>query len=665
MKNTGSEILKGFKIYYLGFGLLVILLLILSPYAAFIGLAISAIMIFIMYRDQEKRTDEIEGFIDNLSDAFDSAAKYAIFNMPFPLVLVDINGKVNWANSVFLKWIDSDNIIGKEVDSIIPDFDFKMIKESNKVKESLVKGDRTYSVYSNLIDVNNNAISDDDVLLLYFVDNSDYFDLVKKYDDEKVLFGHLYVDNYNEARTSTDDINRPLFLAEIDKTIINYFTEFGAVIRKYENDKYIIMMEKFTFENLKEDSFSILDKVKELYMGNTVSATLSMGISDYNSMLLEGYHESRSCIDLALARGGDQVVVKVGDGHIYYGGRSKAKEKSNKVRARVIGLATKQLIDQADRVFIMGHMNPDMDSIGAGIGILRAVKNRDKEGYIVLNKSNPSIENIMERMKEEQPSMIKEMIKQEDALAKINREKSLLILVDNHKPSFTEAPKLLDEFNSIIIIDHHRRGTEFVENPVLTYIEPYASSTCELVTEMLTYMSDDLNLTEFEADALMAGIMVDTKAFSFQTGVRTFEATSTLKRSGADMTRVKRLFKNDFSTIKTKASIIENSKVIFDNIALGVLGHEEDHGLLLAAQAADELLEIEGIAASFVLYDNGEFINISGRSLGGISVQLILEELGGGGHLVSAGAQLFDVTLEGAKKILEEAIGNYLKENDK
>lgn len=663
--NSRMEILKTFKNYYISMGIVCLSVLFLNVYAGLIVILASIYIIYKMVVAVEKRERELDEYIEKLSDNFDSAAKHAVFNMPFPLVLTDIKGKINWCNSAFLKWMKVEHPVGRSLEDLIPQLNCNEIAMAKSEQENLLMGDKHYIVFTNVIDVKGNNNDEDDIMMFYFVENSDYYNLLGEYNDERIMFGHLYVDNYNEARTSTDDINRPQFLAEVDKLIINYFTEYGAVIRKYENDKYIVILNKKTFEELKEDNFSILDKIKELYMGNSVPATISMGISNYDSSMEVGYNESRASVDIALARGGDQIVVRAGDGHIYFGGRSKAQEKSNRVRARVIGLAVKQLIDQADRVFIMGHRNPDMDSIGAGIGILRAVKNRDKDGYIILNKANPSIDNLLERMKVDQPSMVDELITTEKAKDMIDSEGSLLILVDNHKPSFTEAPELIDKFNNIVVIDHHRRGTEFIDNPVLTYIEPYASSTCELVTEMLSYMSEDSNLTNFEAEALMAGIMVDTKGFSFQTGVRTFEAASNLKRIGVDMTRVKQLFKDDFSMIKTKASVIEGSEIRFDNIAIGAFGGDDDSGLLVAAQAADELLEIEGIVASFVLYDNGEYVNISGRSLGDISVQLILESIGGGGHQVSAGAQLKEVSLQEAINVLEDAIENYLKENGK
>ena len=338
-------------------------------------------------------------------------------------------------------------------------------------------------------------------------------------------------------------------------------------------------------------------------------------------------------------------------------------EKRNKVKARVIGYALRQLIDQAKEVFVMGHRNPDMDSIGSAIGVMRAVKNREKEAYLILNGQNPSIKNLLDRLKEQQADLLDRVISSEEA-ERIMDDESLLILVDNHKPSFTEAPELLELTDKIVVIDHHRRGAEFIEDPVLTYLEPYASSTSELVTEVLTYMSEDTNLTKYEAEALLAGITVDTKNFTFQTGVRTFEAASTLRRAGADTTVVKNLFRDDLNTFVNKAEVIRTAKLVFDTIAIGRLEEEMEDSLLIAAQAANELLDINNVEASFVLTNSNSKIHISGRSIGNISVQLILEKLGGGGHLTSAGTQLTETTMDEAEKLLIDNIKEYLEEGE-
>ena len=500
-------------------------------------------------------------------------------------------------------------------------------------------------------------------VLLYFVDNSAYKNLKDKYTSQYPIIAKIEVDNFSEAVSSAPSEIRPLLIAEIDSTISQYFEEYDALVRKMDEDLYLVVMTYKSLTILKDKRFDILDDLRDLNKGNSIPITLSIGVSSFGLNFKDAYLEADSSLDLALGRGGDQAVVKVDDNYAFFGGKSKAVEKRNKVKARVIGEALKQLIDRSENVYIMGHQNPDMDAIGAAIGCLRATLNRNKEGFIVLEKSNPSIDNLIDRMKEEEPELYAKVISRETAMNTI-KHSSLIILVDNHKPSFTEYPDLLKATGQIVVIDHHRRGKEFVENPVLTYVEPYASSTCELITEMLTYMSDDLNLTHFEADALMSGIVVDTKNFSFQTGVRTFEAASVLKRAGANMLKVKALFQDDFDTMLYRADVIHNTKIIHDNIAVSRFEKAAKNSVLVAAQAADALLDINGIDASFVLTINDGKTHISGRSRGEVvSVQLILEKIGGGGHLNMAGAQVDTEDLDEAEKILIEAIDEYLEEN--
>jgi c-di-AMP phosphodiesterase-like protein len=524
-------------------------------------------------------------------------------------------------------------------------------------------GEKNYKVYPNLVDTKKTNSTNSMIVMLYWVDNTSLVSLEQRYNREKLVVVLAYVDNYDDVKNNTPEINRPLVMAEIDKNINSYFAKYNGIIRKYENDKYFIIIENNGFRNIESKKFDILDQIRELDLGNTIPITLSMGVGAEGNNPFESYQKARAAIDIALGRGGDQAVVQAGNQLSFYGGKTKAIEKRNKVKSRVIGYALRQLIDQADKVFVMGHKNPDMDSFGAGIGVLRAVKDRNKEGYLILSGENPSIKNIYDKMVKEEPQILDQIITPEEGLLLAN-DSSLMVVVDNHKPSFTEAPEILDIISKVVVIDHHRRGVEFIKDPVLTYLEPYASSTCELVTEVLSYMSDKINLTKFEAEALMAGITVDTKNFSFQTGVRTFEAASTLKRAGADTTVVRQLFRDDYNTFIYKAEVIKSSKIIFDKIAIGRLEAQMEDSLLIAAQAANELLNINGVEASFVMTYVNHKLHISGRSLGNISVQLILESLGGGGHLTSAGTQLDNVNMDEAEDILTETIDKFLREGE-
>lgn len=664
MKNKKILLWQDSYIYLIAIGVLVIILSLYQPILSVLGIILIAYLIIYNIKSANKKEKEFQRYIEGLGDEFESATKHAIFNMPFPLVMLDENGNISWYNTPFLKLMGEIELLNEKLSDLIPGLNLDSIFKENDMKPLDIKyGDRDYKVYPNLVDTKKTNSTNNMIVMLYWVDNTNLVNLEQRYNKERLVIALAYVDNYDDVKSSTPEVNRPLVMAEIDKNINSYFTKYNGVVRKYENDKYFIIIENSGFKNVESKKFDILDQIRELDLGNTIPITLSMGVGAGGSNPFEAYEKARAAIDIALGRGGDQAVVQVGSQLSFYGGKTKAIEKRNKVKARVIGYALRQLIDQADRVFVMGHKNPDMDSFGAGVGVLRAVKDRNKEGYLILNGENPSIKNIYDRMLKEQPELLEQIVTSEKGLELVN-DSSLMVVVDNHKPSFTEAPELLDLISKVVVIDHHRRGVEFIKDPVLTYLEPYASSTCELVTEVLSYMSDKINLTKFEAEALMAGITVDTKNFSFQTGVRTFEAASTLKRAGADTTVVRQLFRDDYNTFIYKAEVVRSSKIIFDKIAIGRLETQMEDSLLIAAQAANELLNINGVETSFVMTYVNNKLHISGRSLGNISVQLILESLGGGGHLTSAGTQLDNVTMDEAEIILTETIDKFLKEGE-
>lgn len=661
MKNNYN--FKDFLPFFIFGIILILILLFIRPLYGLLGILGLAYVAFLAYNKINRKNEENLKNLENLNKRFDSLTKQAIFDMPFPLVVTDEKAKILWYNTPFINLFNEKDVIDSDLENLIGDIDIANILNSQGERTIPVElNKRFFNIYTNVVE-NKSEKGEGRSVLFYLVDNTAYQNLKDKYTDDFAIVAKVEVDNFDEAISSAPSEIRPLLIAEIDSTISQYFEEYDALVRKSDEDLYLVVMNFKSLRAIKEKKFDILDDLRDLNKGNSIPITLSIGVSSFGLNFKDAYIESDSSLDLALGRGGDQAVVKVEDNYEFFGGKSKAVEKRNKVKARVIGEALKQLIERSENVYIMGHKNPDMDAIGAAIGCLRATLNRNKEGYIVLEKSNPSIDNLIDRMKEEEPEIYEKVISRETALNRI-KHSSLLVLVDNHKPSFTECPELLEKTNQIVVIDHHRRGKEFVDNPVLQYVEPYASSTCELITEMLTYMSSDLNLTHFEADALMSGIVVDTKNFSFQTGVRTFEAASVLKRAGANMIKVKALFQDDLDTMVYRAEVIHNTKMIHDNIAVSRFDKESNNSVLVAAQAADALLDINGIDASFVLTINDGKTHISGRSRGEVvSVQLILEKIGGGGHLNMAGAQLDTTDLDEAEKILTEAIDEYLTDN--
>lgn len=652
------------KIYLIIIGVLTIILGLYQPLMGFLALLCFVAGIVYNIKAKKKNDENFIDYIEGLSEDFDSVTKHATFNMPFPLVMLDENGMISWYNTPFLNLMDNEDLLGEKISNIIPNFDFSKLMEVEENKPIFTQfRDKHYKLYPNMIDTKRTSSKNNSVMILYWVDNTNFVHLNKRYNDEKLVVSLIYVDNYDDVKSSTSEVNRPLVLAEIDKNINSYFANYNGIVRKYENDKYLVVYENEGYKDMKNKKFDLLDQMRELDVGNTIPITLSMGVCVGEEDPAKSYEKARAAVDVGLGRGGDQAVVQEGSRMNFYGGKTKAAEKRNKVKSRVIGYALRQLIDQSDEVFVMGHINPDMDSFGASIGILRAIQDRNKKGYMILNELNPSIKNIYETMKLEQPDLLKHIVDTETGLDLVSKN-SLLVVVDNHKPSFTEAPEFLDVIDRVVLFDHHRRGAEFIEDPLLIYLEPYASSTCELVTEVLSYMSDKINLTKFEAEALLAGITVDTKNFSFQTGVRTFEAASTLKRAGADTTAVRKLFKDDFDTFVYKAEVIKSSKIVEEVVAIGRLERNMENSLLVAAQSADELLTVNGIEASFVMTYSDDKVHISGRSLGNISVQIILERLGGGGHLTSAGTQM-KVDMDEAEKMLVEEINKYLQEGEK
>lgn len=653
------------KLYLLIIGVLIGIIALYEPKIAVLGVLLLAYLIYYHWKNIHLKKVEWTQYIESLTSGIDTATKYAIINLPIPLVMVETDGAISWYNTRFLQMIDSKELLEENIGDIIPGFNIDNImkkKEDTPIEVSFK--DKHYKVLYNIVGVSKGRENIEEyIIMLYWIDNTGFTTLKTKYNDEKVNVGLIQIDNYEDVRTNTDEANRPIVFAEIDKMLNSLATRISGFIRKYENDKYLIIFENKHLENLEMKKFEILDDVRDIDLGNKIPVTLSMGIGVNGKSLSQQYEYANAALDIALGRGGDQVVVKRIDKLSFYGGKSKAVEKRTKVKARVIAHALRQLIDQSEKVFIMGHKIGDMDSFGASIGIYRAVKNRNKQAYIVLGGINPSIKNIFDRLKVEHPEYLDDIISPEQARNMADKA-SMCVVLDNHRPSYTEAPHLLEIIDKVVLIDHHRRGADFIEDPVLTYLEPYASSTCELVTEILSYMGDKLDINKFEAEALLAGISVDTKNFTFQTGVRTFEAASFLRRAGADTTSVRQLFQDDINTFIAKAEVVKEAKVIDDRIAISKLRKDSKDSVLIAAEAANDLLNINGIMASFVLAVSDGRIHISGRSLGDISVQLILEKLGGGGHLSVAGAQLENVDIDEAEEVLKEAIREYFKEGE-
>lgn len=641
--------------------IIIVMLFILNEVAGFVSLILAGVILFDIANKREELQLRETAQIEKLCENFDSAAQDSVFNMPFPLVLTDDLGNINWYNPPLLKLLGEQDAVGEHIDEIIDGFVFEKLKV-NEIRQSEIHVfDANYNLFHNRVEKTDGEV----IHIFYFVDNSKYDQLREKYTDRKIGFGHIYIDNYDEIGLGKKGYLKSVIIAEVENKIMEYFTSKDAIVRRYDDDKYIAVFNQVSLRTMINERFSILDIVREIGKQNDSTITLSIGISETLDSIPESYEESRAAVDLALGRGGDQVVVRTKEGHEFFGGRTQAREKRNRVRARVIGNSLANLVEEASEIFIMGHKNADMDSIGSAIGMLGAVRRMEKEGFIVLNEVNPSIKIIMDAMKREALEINEFIIDSDQAIDMAQKSKSLIIMLDNHKIYMAEEPRLFNMVDKVVVIDHHRRGNDGIENAVLSYIESYASSTSELVTEILEYMDPDMNITTFEAEAMMAGIVVDTKNFTFQTGVRTFEAASILRRNGANPIKVNKFFHEDLDTVRSRAKVVHDADIVRDEIAIAKLDEEGNSNVLIAAQAADSLLNIVGVNASFVLVHKEDYIHISGRSTGEISVQLILEKLGGGGHLVSAATQVYDVTMEEAYNKLLQAIDIYYEEIEK
>ncbi len=665
MKNekSFSALMSETNLYLWIISISIIIIGIYNPPLGIIGFCILMYLIYHYRKTVSKKKEELRTYIENLSDNVDAATKNAILNIPFPLVIIDEKGSINWYNMLFFNIFEGSYILEKNLNQFITGINLEKVLESGSEKyTNLNIRQNYYDLYCNRVDVQEKSESSH-IIMVYLVDKTEYMSIKNKAMEDKEVIAVLQVDNFEEVFKEVDDSSKPALVAGIDKTINTWASSNNASIQKYTNGEYIM---HFPFKQLlaiQEKRFDILDSMREISAGNKIPVTLSIGVGLNGKNHLELQLFAKSAMDIALGRGGDQAVVKDNDKLSYYGGKTKAVEKRTKVKARVIAYALKQLIEQTEDIIIMGHEMPDLDCLGSALGIYRCCKNLNKNVKIILNRVNAGISNLYADLQEDE-EYADVFINNQEALNLVTK-KTLLIVVDVHRPSFTESKALLERVEKVVVVDHHRRGSEFIENAVITYIEPYASSTSELVTEILQYMFERTRIKQIEAEALLAGIFIDTKNFSFQTGVRTFEAAAFLRRVGADTTLTRQLFQDDMETFLTRAEVVKSAQTYKQNIAISIIPAEAKNPALVAAQAADELLNIKGINASFVLSKINSDIFISGRSLGDINVQVVLEKLGGGGHLTVAGAQISEISIDAAITLVKSAVDEYLKEGER
>ncbi|QJA09793.1 phosphoesterase [Romboutsia sp. CE17] len=650
------------NIYIIIIGITSTLLLFYNLYVGCLFFFGFIYIVFHNWRIANIRKKEWTKYIQNLSLDIDETTKKAIMNLPIPLCILEFDGTISWYNNKFYKMTESADLLGINIDSIIKNLNLRKVLNENKELYTEVKyKDREYTVVYNVIK-NEQEKNAKYLMMLYWLDKTDYLELEKKYNEEKNVIMLIQVDGYDEVLKSTSEENRPLINLEIEKMLTSLETNTKSALKRTSKDKFILIMNKKELNEVEESKFAILDNIRNINHGNSLPVTISIGVGIDGETVNENFKLANSALDLALGRGGDQAVIKTEDKFAFYGGKSKAVEKTTKVKSRLIGHALREVILGSSQVYIMGHKYPDMDAMGSAVGIYDICKSCNKEANIVLDSSNESIDEFVKRL-ENQEYYNNIFINKDDAIRNCNKN-TLVVVVDTHRPGYTECPELLGLTKKIVVIDHHRRGVEFINDAVLLFHEIYVSSTCEMVTELVQYMEENVKINKITAEGLLAGIILDTKHFAFKTGVRTFEAASYLKKMGADTVEVKKMFNSDVQDFITKADIIKNSKVIDNRIALAYSDREIENINVVIAQAADELLSVKGIEASFVLGRKNETVFISSRSFGHINVQVLMEKLGGGGHLDIAGAQIENSSLEDAYKEVYEIIQEYLQEEE-
>ena len=674
MQNTNRKVfdklLSKTKIY-----LAIIFILLVIVCIENVIMIIPSILIFMAvvaysYYANNRRKSEISETLQDLTLSVDTAAKSSLINSPFPLIIMESNGNVIWRSAKFIsefEGFDINQYLTNLIDDIKSDIE-ETEKDDTKEKQisrHIELNDKHYEVLGKFVHSRKYDKKHDDkyMMMLYFIDETEIVKLKEEYKDSKSCVTIIMIDNYEETMQQLESEEKPQVTAEIDKCIYEWTDKSNGVLIKSDRDRYVYLFEQRYFEKVKQDKFSILDKVKDIETKENVQITLSIAISNDGTTDKEKYKSAQAAMDIVLGRGGDQAVIRENEIYKFYGGRAQEVEKRTKVKARVVAHALENLIKDASKVMVMGHTNPDIDSMGSSMGIYRLAKSLGKKAYIIDSSETNTLQSFKADLAKE-PEYEDILITKEVAEENIDKE-TLVVVVDTHKTTYVEAPELLKRTDKIVIIDHHRRSADYIENATLTFQEVYASSAAELVTELLQYAEVHVDLKTIEAESLYAGIMMDTKNFTFKTGVRTFEAAAYLRRCGVNIIRVKKWFQSNLDTFNKIAGIVKKAEIVNETIAIATYEKKDKDASLICAKAADELLTISDITASFVMGKVGNKICISGRSIGDINVQIILEKLGGGGHITLAGAQVEGMTMEETKQELINRINEYFSEIEK
>ncbi|MDO4331949.1 MAG: DHH family phosphoesterase [Eubacteriales bacterium] len=600
--------------------------------------------------------------------------KTLLRDMVIPYALLDDGGRVIWCNTAFKNAIHSEKGFHKSITYVFPAITKEKLPEGDQEAEIEISFEES-EYMAHIIRVSLKGITEDSDIMedddydgclyaVYLYDETALKIALRENDAQSLAVGLIYLDNYEEALASVEEVRRSLLTALIDRKVNKYVSAFDGICQKIEKDKYLVILKKKSVAQMQEQRFELLEDVKTVNIGNEMAVTISIGIGLDGLVYAQDYEFARIAIDLALGRGGDQAVVKTPDKINYYGGKSQQVEKNTRVKARVKAHALKEIISSKDHVLIMGHANADVDSFGAAVGIYRIAKTLDRRAQIVLNTVNTSLQPVVD-MFLDNPEYESDMLINSTQAIENAGPNAVLVVVDVNKPSLTECPELLKICKSIVVLDHHRAGLETIENATLSYVETYASSACEMVSEVFQYISDSLRIKSEEADSMYAGMVIDTNNFVSKAGVRTFEAAAFLRRNGADVTRVRKLFREDATAYKAKADVVSQAEIYRNSYAISRLRNEGlPSASIVGAQAANELLNIRGVKASFVVTENQNRLNLSARSIDEVNVQVIMERMGGGGHLNMAACQMENTPLEEGVAILKRTLDKMIEEGE-
>lgn len=627
------------------------------------------VMLFVYWRNKPILMNELIDF----ATQYGTVQKRLLNEFEVPYAVMDATGKLLWMNRQFEALSEKNKGYHKSITTIFPQITRELMEKEDELELVVEREECVYRAsvhkihFTDILHESSSIELTEKVQYLQVIYLFDETQLTRyriENQEMQMVPALVYIDNYDEVLDTVEEVKKSLLVALVDRKVTKFFASIDGLVKKTENDKYFVVFQHKYLEKMEEEKFSLLEDVKSIKVGNEMSVTLSMGIGYVGNDYTKNYEYSRMAIDLALGRGGDQVVVKTRDKISYFGRSNRQVDKSTRVKARVKALALREIMITRDKFFVMGHKIADIDSFGAAIGIYCAARQLGKKAQIVIDEVNTTLRPLKECFTPENGYPDDMFIPSQLALDEIDSH-TALIVVDTNRPSYTECPNLLNRAKAIVVFDHHRQCEDVVKNAVLSYTEPYASSTCEMIAEVLQYFDEDIKLSTQEADAIYAGILIDTNNFVSKTGVRTFEAAAYLRRCGAEVTRVRKMLRNDMDAYKARAEAVRHAEVFHNMFAISVCPADNIESPTVAcAQAANELLNIIGIKASFVLTEYHDRIYISARSIDEINVQLVMERLGGGGHMNSAGAQLTGCTLEDAKRTIENTLDEMIREGD-